>query len=164
MVISVFDSVGDIVGREENAGHPFSRFPTIFSKAFHPRVIDAFKEKNLWKPSWEKEKKVCGNNTFFFYHNLLYPFKDKFNIWNNIYTLSYGNVFYLDNINSLPNDKIFDWSKLKTVADDKINMSEKFKICFGKGRKIVGKGENAGDQSFLPVPLMLSKKLLIQDL
>ena len=26
--------------------------------------------------------------------------------------------------NSLPNDKILDWSKLKAVADDKINVIE----------------------------------------
>ena len=28
-------------------------------------------------------------------------------------------------INTLPNDKILDWSKLKAFADDKINVDEK---------------------------------------
>ena len=32
--------------------------------------------------------------------------------------------------NSLPNDKILDWSKLKAVADDKINATEIFKFVF----------------------------------
>ena len=27
------------------------------------------------------------------------------------------------------------WSELKAFADDKINVSEKTEICFGKGRK-----------------------------
>ena len=31
-------------------------------------------------------------------------------------------------INSLPNDKILDWSKLKAFADDKLNVNEKFKF------------------------------------
>ena len=30
--------------------------------------------------------------------------------------------------NSLPNDKILDWSKLKAFADDKINITEKLKF------------------------------------
>ena len=30
-------------------------------------------------------------------------------------------------MNSLPNDKILDWSKLKALADDKIYVSEKLK-------------------------------------
>ena len=56
---------------------------------------------------------------------------------------------------SLPNDKVWDWSKLKAFADDKINVTEKFKFetCFGKGSKnILEKGENAGHQHFLLFP------------
>ena len=40
---------------------------------------------------------------------------------------------------SLPNDKISDWSKLKAFADDKIDVTEKWKFVFGKGRKLYGK-------------------------
>ena len=54
--------------------------------------------------------------------------------------------------NSLPNDKILDWSKLKAFEDDKINLKEKFKLVLGKVENIVGKGENAGYQHF---PLFL---------
>ena len=42
--------------------------------------------------------------------------------------------------NSLPNDKILDWSKLKAFADDKINVKEKFKFGLGRVENIVGKG------------------------
>ena len=46
-------------------------------------------------------------------------------------------------LNSLPNDKILDWSKLKAFADDIIKVIEKFKFGLGMVENIVGKGENA---------------------
>ena len=52
-------------------------------------------------------------------------------------------------INSLPNDKNVDWSKLKEFADIKIKVTEKFKFVLGRVENIVGKGENAGCQHFL---------------
>ena len=56
-------------------------------------------------------------------------------------------IFNLDS-NSLPNDKFLDWSKLKAFADDK-KCDTKIEIRIGKGKNIVGKGENAGHQHFL---------------
>ena len=50
----------------------------------------------------------------------------------------------LSSINSLPNDKILDWSKLKAFADDKINVAEKLSFVLGRVENIVEKGENAG--------------------
>ena len=50
---------------------------------------------------------------------------------------------------SLPNDKILDWSKLKAFADDKQIANEKLKFYLGREENIVGKGENAGYQHFL---------------
>ena len=44
----------------------------------------------------------------------------------------------ITSFNSLPNDKILNWSKLKAFAADKLN---------------VGKGKNAGYQHFLLFPL-----------
>ena len=44
--------------------------------------------------------------------------------------------------NSIPNDKILDWSKLKAFADDKINVTEELKFVLGRVENIVGKGEN----------------------
>ena len=46
--------------------------------------------------------------------------------------------------NSLPSDKILDWSKFKVFADNKINATEKLKIVMGRIENIIGKGENAG--------------------
>ena len=54
---------------------------------------------------------------------------------------------------SLPNVKSLDWSKVKTFADNKINVNEKLKFWFEKGKKnTVEKGENAGYQCFLLFP------------
>ena len=36
----------------------------------------------------------------------------------------------------------------KTLADDKINVSQKLKYVFGRVKNFVGKGENAGNQQF----------------
>ena len=51
-------------------------------------------------------------------------------------------------INSLLNDKILDWSKLKAFAENKINVTEIFKFDLGIVEN-VGKGENDGNQHFL---------------
>ena len=45
--------------------------------------------------------------------------------------------------NSLPKDKILDWFKLVTFADDKISVNEKSKFGLGRVENIVRKGENA---------------------
>ena len=55
-------------------------------------------------------------------------------------------------MNSLSNDKILDWSKLKEFADDKIKVTQKLKIVLGRKENIVEKGENAGYQYFLLSP------------
>ena len=49
---------------------------------------------------------------------------------------------FLTLFNSLPNDKILDLSKLKALADNKINVTEKLKIIFGTVENIVKKGES----------------------
>ena len=46
-------------------------------------------------------------------------------------------------INSLPNDIILNWSKLKTFAADKLNANEKLKFVLGWVENILGKGKNA---------------------
>ena len=47
---------------------------------------------------------------------------------------------------------MFDCSKLKAFADDKINMTEKLNFVSGNVENIVGKVENAGYQHFLLFP------------
>ena len=59
--------------------------------------------------------------------------------------------------NSIPNDKILNWSKFKVLADDKINLTEKIKFVPGRIENIFGKGQNAGNQHFLFFPLCLPK-------
>ena len=57
---------------------------------------------------------------------------------------------------SLPLDKILDKIKFKAFVD-KINVYEKFKFVFRIAENIVGKGENAGNQHFLPFPQCFQK-------
>ena len=52
-------------------------------------------------------------------------------------------------LNSLPNDKIVDWSNSKASAHNKIYVTEKLKFVLGRVENITGKGENAGQQHFL---------------
>ena len=65
-----------------------------------------------------------------------------------VYTESYILSFAL----TLYQTTFFDWSKLNTFADYKINVTEKLKFVFGRVENIVGKGENAGYQHFLLFP------------
>ena len=63
----------------------------------------------------------------------------------------------VENIICLPNNKIIDWSKLKALADDNINVTEKLKFVLGRIENMVGKGENAGHQHFLLFPPCFQK-------
>ena len=49
-------------------------------------------------------------------------------------------------LNSIPNDKILDLSKLKGFADDKIKVNKKLKFLLEWVGNIVRKGENAGEK------------------
>ena len=55
-------------------------------------------------------------------------------------------------IDSLPNDKILDWAKLKALADDTIKLAKMMIFVFDRVENIVEKGENAGNQHFLLFP------------
>ena len=55
-------------------------------------------------------------------------------------------------MNSLPNDKILDYFKLRAFADDKIRVLRMMIFVFDRVRNIAGKGENAGYQHFLLSP------------
>ena len=69
-------------------------------------------------------------------------------------------LFSTSLINTLPHNKILDWSKLKAFADDKLNATEKLKFVLGRVENIVGKGENAGHQHFLLFPQCFQKPSL----
>ena len=51
---------------------------------------------------------------------------------------------WVNPLNSLPNDKILNQSKLKGFADNKINVTQKLKFVLGRVKNIVKKGENSG--------------------
>ena len=67
-------------------------------------------------------------------------------------------------LNSLPNGKIFDWSKLKAFTDDKIKVNEKLKFGLRRIENIVRKGENAGYQHFLLFPQCFQKSSVSRSL
>ena len=54
-----------------------------------------------------------------------------------------------EGFNSLPKEKLIKWSKLKAITYYKINVIQKLEFVLERVEKIVGKGENAGDQHFL---------------
>ena len=60
-------------------------------------------------------------------------------------------------VNSVPDDKLLEWSKLKASADDKISVNLKTEFYFGMSRKHCGKGESAGYQHFLLFPQCFQK-------
>ena len=63
-------------------------------------------------------------------------------------------------VNSLPNEKILDLSKLKAFADNKLNVSGKLEFVFGKGRKHCGERRKCWSPAFFPFPTMFSKDFL----
>ena len=52
-------------------------------------------------------------------------------------------------VNSLPNNKILNVTKLKAFVDDKLTVARMMIFLFDKVENTVGKGENAGYQHFL---------------
>ena len=60
------------------------------------------------------------------------------------------------------NKNISDWTKLKTFADDKINLNKISKLALGRVENIVGKGENAGNQHFLLFQQCFQKASLLR--
>ena len=63
-------------------------------------------------------------------------------------------------LNSLPNEKNLDRSKLKPFADDKMHVTEKLTFLLERVENIMGKEENAGYQHFLLFPTMFSRNLI----
>ena len=65
-------------------------------------------------------------------------------------------------INPLPNDKILDVTKLKALADDKLNVTKmKISLC-DRAENTVGKGKKCWLPAFPPFPTMDSKALLFK--
>ena len=88
---------------------------------------------------------------------------DEIHYLGNITNLSSANAFNFDRstflvcINSLPNDRILDWSKFKAFADNKNRLAIMMIFVFDRAEKNVGKGENAGYQHLLLFPQCFQK-------
>ena len=67
------------------------------------------------------------------------------------------NKIFEKEVNSLPNNKGLDWSRIKDITDDKINVTQILKFVSSMGENIVGKGENTGYQHFLLFPQYFQK-------
>ena len=59
--------------------------------------------------------------------------------------------------NSLPDDKILNYSKLKACADNKIHVTQKIEVCYGMSRKYCGKRRKCWLPAISPFPTMFSK-------
>ena len=140
-----------------------------------------FSRKSLLKTQWKKEKLLVTSN-FSFSHSVLNPFGDLSAIFMKLKIVickrfHFGRVQNLSFekglnaciihciihctkhvINTLPNDKILDVTKLKAFADDRINVAQMMIPVFVGLENIVGKGENAGYQHFFK-RLLLSGSL-----
>ena len=64
--------------------------------------------------------------------------------------------------NSLPNDKIFSFTKFKALADDELSVTKVMSYGFDMVENIVEKGENAGYQHFLLFPQCFQKSFSLQ--
>ena len=70
--------------------------------------------------------------------------------------------FKICRFNSLPSDKILDWSKFKVFADNKIGVNEKLKCGLGRVENIVEKKRKCWLPAFSPFSTMFSKGLLLK--
>ena len=66
-----------------------------------------------------------------------------------------------ERVNSLPNDKLLDWSDFKDFADDKINVTYRINFVMGGVENIVEKGENDFYQHFNLFPQCFQKSSLL---
>ena len=64
--------------------------------------------------------------------------------------------------NSLPDDKMLDWSKFKGFADNKINVNGKLKSVLGRVEKHCGKRRKCWLPAFSSFPTMFSKGFFLR--
>ena len=71
--------------------------------------------------------------------------------------LRYVHLYVLKVLNSLPNVKILDMTKLQIIADNKFNVTKMTISLYDRVENTVGKGENAGYHHFLVFPQCFPK-------
>ena len=67
-------------------------------------------------------------------------------------------------IDPLPNDKIFDMTKLKAFADDKLSVAEMAIFLYDKSRKHCGKRRKSWLPAFSSFPTVFSKAFFFRNL
>ena len=108
---------------------------------------------------------IARNEQFFFFPQYFLPFWRTFCHFHQVqnYQLQTLSVwkslkfFIWERDNTLQNNKILDWTKLKAFADVKLNVSRKIISLFDRVEKIVGKGEYGGYHHFLLFPQCFPK-------
>ena len=60
-------------------------------------------------------------------------------------------------LNSLPDNKILDWSKLKAFADENLNIAQTMISVCDRVENIVENGKNVGYQHFVLFPQCFQK-------
>ena len=75
----------------------------------------------------------------------------------NIVEKIFSNVFLAWVINSLPNENILDWPKLKAFADDYLNIAKMMIFLYDGIENIVRERENADYRHFLLFPQYFQK-------
>ena len=58
-----------------------------------------------------------------------------------------------ERVNSLPHNKILDWTKFKGFADNKLHVAKVMISVFDRAENTEENGENAGYQHFLLFPM-----------
>ena len=108
---------------------------------------------SLLKTLWEKDKLLVTSNLSFSY-SVFYLLGKLSAIFCHLQALSVWKSlkFVWERVNSLSNNKLLDWSKLKAFTDNKINVTKELKFVSGRVETLVGKGKNAGHQHFFLFP------------
>ena len=70
-------------------------------------------------------------------------------------------LIFFARINSFPNNKILDATKLKAYADDKLNIHKMTISLFDRVENTVGKGKNTGFQHLLLFPQCFFKAFFL---
>ena len=132
----VLGRVENIVGKGENAGYQhFLPFPQCFQK---PSLSGSLKVGIVWE-----RVKPCENETV----KSIYSCQPASTVQTSIGNFFF--IFFMSKNNSLPDDQIFDWSKLKQTADNSLKCISNGKKVTYKVENIVRKGEMACYKQFL---------------
>ena len=135
---------------------------TLINKKIWP--MEKFLRQTNWRtnglahdPLMQEHKKesIMVNCLYYFSHNTLYHIKES-KLISNLSKFVVCRYQHFQ-VNPLPNDKILDMFKLKALADDKIKVTKKTDICFGKGKKQCGKRRNCWLPAFSPFPTLFLK-------